>query len=200
MNVRTPASRRQEYKAATRRALVQSAVRLFSTRGFAETTLNDVATRARVTKGAVYHHFESKEALFLAALELVDERTVVEIAAATEGTRSAWTAAIAALDAFLERCLDPTYRKICFEEGPQAIGFVAWWEHGERHVEGMLKAALISLRDAGDIVVRDVDAMSATLYGSLTAGALAIARADKPEAAKTAVRATLLQLLEGLRP
>jgi AcrR family transcriptional regulator len=179
---------------------VQSAVRLFSSKGFSDTTLSDVAARARVTKGAVYHHFESKEALFLAALELVDERTVVEIAAATEGARTTWAAAIAALDAFLDRCLDPMYRRVCFEEGPQALGFVAWWEHGERHVEGMLKAALVALVDDGDIVVRDIDAMSATLYGSLTAGALAIARAADPRAARKAVRTTLLQLLEGLRP
>ena len=56
----TPPSRRDEYKEATRRALVQSAVRLFSSKGFSDTTLSDVAARARVTKGAVYHHFESK--------------------------------------------------------------------------------------------------------------------------------------------
>jgi hypothetical protein len=125
---------------------------------------------------------------------------VVEIAAATEGARTTWAAAVAALDAFLDRCLDPLYRRVCFEEGPQALGFVAWWEHGERHVEGLLRAALIALADEGDIVVRDVDAMSATLYGALTAGALAIARSSDPGAARTAVRTTLLQLLEGLRP
>jgi AcrR family transcriptional regulator len=193
-------SLRSQHVEATRRAVLDAARAAFGARGYAQASVDEIAAAAGVTKGAVYHHFESKEALFLAALELVDERTVVEIAAATEGARTTWAAAIAALDAFLDRCLDPMYRRVCFEEGPQALGFVAWWEHGERHVEGMLKAALVALVDEGDIVVRDIDAMSATLYGSLTAGALAIARADDPRAARKAVRTTLLQLLEGLRP
>src|SRR2546429_4647260 len=61
-------TRREEYSEATKRALLDAATSLFATRGFRETSLDEVAERCRVTKGAVYHHFSSKQALFEAVL------------------------------------------------------------------------------------------------------------------------------------
>jgi len=65
----TVRSRREEYAEATHDALVESASACFFESGFAATSLDHVAQRARVTKGAIYHHFSSKRQLFLAVLE-----------------------------------------------------------------------------------------------------------------------------------
>src|SRR3954453_12873949 len=152
-------TRREEYAAATRQAVLDSAAALFADRGFGGTSLDEVAKTARVTRGAVYHHFENKQALFLAVLEELDAQTMAAVGARSASAPSTWEAAIAGLDAFLDRCLDRRYQRVCFEEGPTALGFVAWWQHGERHMAGALTALLLALNAEGLIEVDDVAAL-----------------------------------------
>ena len=68
-------SRRQEYSASTRRALVDVATELFTAQGYAGTSLDEIVGGARVTKGALYHHFSGKQALFESVFEKVEERS-----------------------------------------------------------------------------------------------------------------------------
>ncbi len=72
-------SRRQEYSASTRRALVEVATELFTDRGYAGTSLDEIVAGARVTKGALYHHFSGKQALFESVFERVEERAAKDI-------------------------------------------------------------------------------------------------------------------------
>ena len=126
----TARTRREEYAEATREALLESAAACFLESGFAATSLDAVAKRARVTKGAIYHHFASKRDLFLAVMERQEEinaRTVDEAAAAAPDP---WSAIAAALDAFLDTIADPVYQRLCFVEGPAALGFEDWWAWG----------------------------------------------------------------------
>ena len=196
----TGPTRREEYAAATRQAVLDSASELFAKGGFAGTSLDQVARAARVTRGAVYHHFENKQALFQAVLEDLDAQTMAEVTERSAAAGSTWESAIAGLDAFLDRCLDRTYQRICFEEGPAALGFVAWWQHGERHMAGLVTAVLETLKAEGRIDVEDVAALGTVVYGAVTAGALGIARADDQAAAAAGVRTSLIRILEGLAP
>jgi AcrR family transcriptional regulator len=68
-------SRREMYSEATRAALLDEATALFAERGYAGTSLEDVASASQVTRGAVYHHFASKQALFEAVLQLRPRRS-----------------------------------------------------------------------------------------------------------------------------
>ena len=56
--------RRAQYSASTKRALVDVAEALFAEQGYAGTSLDTVVAGAEVTKGALYHHFSGKQALF----------------------------------------------------------------------------------------------------------------------------------------
>src|SRR3954447_5725944 len=60
--------RTREEAAATRAALIESALDVFADRGYAAATLVDIAARAGVTRGAAYHHFADKAELYVAAL------------------------------------------------------------------------------------------------------------------------------------
>src|SRR2546423_92086 len=88
-------SRRDEYSDATRRAVLDSATKLFATKGYAATSLDEVGAEARVTKGAVYHHFSSKRDLFMAVSDELEEQTSALIVAASAGATSAWEATVA---------------------------------------------------------------------------------------------------------
>ena len=69
------ASRRQEYSAATKRALTDVAEELFTEHGYAATSLDAVVAGARVTKGALYHHFSGKQDLFQAVFERIEDQS-----------------------------------------------------------------------------------------------------------------------------
>src|ERR1700746_3335493 len=69
-------SRRELHSEATRAALLDEATVLFAERGYAGPSLEDVASASQVTRGAVYHHFASKQALFEAVLELQEARAM----------------------------------------------------------------------------------------------------------------------------
>lgn len=197
-------SRREEYSEASRQALIESARRQFGSAGFTATSLDDIALQARLTKGAVYHHFATKQALFEVVLTEIESETV---AAITEATRQAnmkgvdpWTAALAGLDAFLERCLDPVYQRICFLEGPLALGFTAWWAAGEKNEIGLIHALFSNLRAAGLVETADIDTLTSLMYGALVSAALAIARSEEPVTTRDRVREVVIRTIWGLRP
>src|SRR5512143_1597855 len=59
----------QQRSEETRGRIMEAAIKLFSERGFDASSVDDICAEAGVSKGAFYHHFESKQALFLALLD-----------------------------------------------------------------------------------------------------------------------------------
>jgi AcrR family transcriptional regulator len=192
-------SRRDEYSEATRQALVQSALVLFARDGFQSTSLDDVAADARLTKGAIYHHFESKQALFEAVIDELEISVKASIVAAMDGAEDVWHAALSALGEFLNQCLDPVYQRIGFEEGPRALGFQQWWAHGERHELVLIRAMVQALKDDGLVEIDDLDVLSEMLYGAMAGAALAISREANPVAMRDRVFSVMERVLFGLR-
>src|SRR3984893_11636931 len=83
-------SRREEYTEATRRALLDSAADAFVERGFAEASLDDIARAARLTKGALYHHFAGKQDLFRAVFEEVEMEMIAAVRQAGAAEPGSW--------------------------------------------------------------------------------------------------------------
>src|SRR3954447_20507832 len=106
------ASRRAQYSASTKRALVEVAEGLFTAHGYANTSLDAIVAGARVTKGALYHHFSGKQALFEAVFERVENDASRAINRALKGKKDPWKKARAGLRAFLAVVQEPRYRRI----------------------------------------------------------------------------------------
>lgn len=194
-------SRREEAVDATRAALVDSALRLFTERGFAATSLDDVVRDARVTKGALYHHFKGgKLALFEAVFEEVDLRLAERTAAATPEGGSPWALVHAGLDAYLEACADPVVRRIMFQEGPVALGWSRWRELDGCSSRGLLQGVLQALMDAGEIRPQPLDLLTRLLFTTLGEAGMSVAEAADQDAARAEAKALMIALLEGLRP
>src|SRR5829696_62802 len=126
-------SRREEYSAATRQALIESATALFAERGYARTSLDEIASGARVTKGALYGHFSSKQALFRAVLQELEAATTREVERAVAAAPSPWEAAIAGLDAFLRACCNTVYGTVVMREARVALPYAEWAAAEELH-------------------------------------------------------------------
>lgn len=178
-------SRRELYSEATRSALLDAATALFSGRGYPGTSLEDVAAAAQVTRGAVYHHFAGKQALFEAVLERQEQQADAQILAAA-GSEDPWEAATQALDAFLSKCCDPVYGRIAWLEGPTALGWHRWRELEQQHAFGLVTGFVNALMDAGYLERRAVE--STVKFAFWMLGGAGLALAEAPEAEKERVR------------
>jgi AcrR family transcriptional regulator len=197
----TVKSRREQYSQATRAALLKAATRRFAEHGFAGTALEDVAADINATRGAVYHHFANKTALFEAVFDEMESRVVARAAAAADAAPDAWLGAFAALDSFLTDCCDPEYGTVVWQEGPLALGWHRWRECEEKYAYGFIERLLARLMDDGYIERQPLNATSRITFGMLGAAGMALVEAtdaDKPRV-KGEFMAVITRLMLGVR-
>src|SRR6266568_6603713 len=101
---------RSQHAEATRRAVLDAARSLFGRRGYAQTSVDEIADAARVTKGAVYHHFAGKEALFRAVHAEVEAEAQARAAAARDPEEPPIDQIVAVVNAYLDVALEDRYR------------------------------------------------------------------------------------------
>jgi len=165
---RTQAERRE----TTRTAVLESAIRLFGRKGFAETSLDEIAADAGVTIRPIYHYFENKLGLFEAAKDVMEERVIETYRRDEHGNLDA----IALWRAFLALCEDPAFRRILLVDGPNVIGRDRWSENAiARSVESLLTTSSIGGQPISGLAAR-------MLIGALIEAALAIADSPDPVA------------------
>jgi AcrR family transcriptional regulator len=183
---------------ATTGALVDAARELFARDGYAATSLDAVAAKARVTKGAVYHHFDGKQQLFEAVFMREVERLSALMPAVYASKRDPWDAFEACCRAFLEECLEPGLQRIMLLDALAAMG----WE-GVRRMEApmmeMMEVAITRAVDEGRIAPRPAGPLAVFLYGALCETSMNVARADNQKAAFRRAVTELSQVLNGLR-
>ncbi len=184
---------------ATRRALVDAGRRLFAKRGYADTYTDELAQRAGVTRGALYHHFRRKEDLFRAVYEDV-ERELMEKIMDRIVHLDAWERLRVGVEAFLEFCLDPAVQRITVLDAPSVLGWDAWREIDSKYGYGwLLRASLKAAMEAGAIEMQPVEPLAAFIFGGLMEGAMLIARSDDPDTTRRGIAETAELLLRGVR-
>ena len=197
----SPKSRRELYSEATRAALLETATRMFAENGFTATSLDDIATATQVTRGAVYHHFANKTALFVAVAAVLEQAVLDRAMAAALAAGDVWAGAMAALDAFLDSCCDPVYGRLCWIEAPIALGYAQWMQMEADHTLGVVEKFVVALVDAGEIAPTPVDPAAQMIFHVLGGAGRTIAGA--PEDTRAAVRqqcgAVVKAMVGGLR-
>jgi AcrR family transcriptional regulator len=192
-------SRRADYSESTKQALVDSAVELFTRNGYAATSLDAIVKRSRVTKGALYHHFTGKQALFEAAFNQVEDKAMGLLTQAVGGDASPWERALAGVQEYIKVCLDPSYQRLVIREGQVVMGVERWREAEEKHSFGIVRHVLEQLIEAGEIGDVPVEVTARMMFASLSAGAMIIAEASDPRKASADVFTALVKMIEGIR-
>lgn len=187
-----------EQAEATRRALLDAARELFAARGYAATPTAEIVQRARVTKGALYHHFRDKQDLFRAVFEELERELVEQINAAAMREERAWERVLAGAQAFLDACLEPAIQQIVLLDAPSVLGWETWREIDAQYSLGHVKAALRAAMGEGAIAKQPLDPLAHMLIGALNEAALVLARASTAKRARVEIGATVTRLLEGL--
>src|SRR3984957_10586114 len=163
---------------ATRAHLIDVATRLFTAHGYDGTSIEAVLAESGASRGSLYHHFKSKEALFLAVMEDAGAR-------ATQPALEAMGAApdsLAALRivglAWIRLACDPVLRQIMLIDAPAVLGWQRWRELDEGGPLGLLRGLLADAAQAGRIETDHVDAFAHIVLAALNELSLVIARAE----------------------
>ena len=194
-------SRRQQYSASTKRALVDVAARLFTEQGYAATSLDQVVAGARVTKGALYHHFSGKQAVFEAVFEKIETDASARIRKALKGSRDPWEKALIGLRAFLQIVQDPSYQRVVIQEGPAILGYERFREQEERSSYGLVQDMV---RDVLSDSPYDIDGdmletFTRIFFGAMSAAGESVSSASDPRLAVARVETAIAFILTGLR-
>lgn len=196
-------SRRAEYAEQTRMALLAAAADAFARDGFTAASITQIASAARVTKGAVYHHFSDKHCLFAAVLDKYNEAAQQQVyEAIAQHPTDPWKAALAGLQATLNVGMDPIAARLIYLEGPVGLGWNRWRESEEHYTRRNIRLLLHGLIDAG--IYRDdipVEAMAQLVTGMITHTGIALAEAPprKRKRIRNELQTALHQLMAGLR-
>ena len=191
-------SRKVEQGQATRRELVAIATRLFVAHGYHDTSIDAVLAEAGISRGALYHHFDGKDALFEAVLDQVEHDVAERVAKAARGIDDPVEALRAGCHAWLRLARDPTIRRVALTDAPSVVGWEKWREIDERYAFGMLKATLGAVAAQGRTRQELVEVLGHMLLAALAEVALFIARAKDSKAAIRTGQSAVDELLDGL--
>src|SRR6201996_271105 len=192
-----PASLRAEQVAQTRAALVAAGRELFGSKGFAATSVEDIARAARVTTGALYHHFPTKAAVFEAVFEQVHGEMLVASAEAAAAAEGILDVLAAGFGVFLDWVLEPEIQRILVTDGPAVLGLARFVELDERYALEPSVQALEAATAAGLLRVADARTLMPLLFGAMTRAGLLIASSPDPKATRDAVGAAFQQMMRG---
>lgn len=187
-----------EKAASTKATIIAVARRLFATRGYDGTSTEAVLEESKVSRGALYHHFETKEALFAAVLEEVEVDITAATGRARANTIDPVEALSAAFDRFLDMASESEVRQIVLTDAHSVVGWQKWREIEDRHGLGRLKQALKFVAAADRMPEDMVDVFAHILLASLLEVAFMVARSPDPQAAASTGRKAMKELLERL--
>jgi AcrR family transcriptional regulator len=196
-------NKQEQRSAATREKLLAAARALFAARGYRDVGTEEIVRAAGVTRGALYHQFRGgKEELFEAVFEQLEAETTQRIAEGAFGSGAAdpHGALRAGARQFLAVCAEPEVERIALLDAPAVLGWERWRAIGMRHGLGVVVAVLQDGMEAGVIAQQPITPLAHLLLGALDEGALYVARAEDPEAARAEVEAIMDRLIDGLAP
>jgi AcrR family transcriptional regulator len=189
---------RVERGRATRERLIEAGREQFGAHGYDGASLDAILAQAGAKRGALYHHFESKQELFDAVLDrevaAIAQRIAKEAGAASDPVESLRIGC----RAWLRMALDPALQRIVLLDPPSVVGWTRWRELDEVHTLGGLRRNLELIAEQGRLADGDIDLLAHMLLASLSEAALLIARADKPRSALAVGQATIETLIAGL--
>jgi AcrR family transcriptional regulator len=198
MDVKTVSNEKRAQGDATRLALVAAARELFGERGYAATSIDEVASRTGVTKGAFYHHFGGKADLFQEVYEQV-KREVSDQVVSVFNEPDHWKAVIGGCQLMIDAQLDPAVRRIALHDARSVLGWDVVRQIESRYGAVGIRGALRKAMHGGVIEPQPLRPLALLLAGALSEACFYVADADDPVAAREEVGRLIERILEGLK-
>ncbi len=192
---RTQAERSQ----ATIRGLIEVARKEFGARGYADTSIEDIVRAAGVTRGALYHHYDTKLELFRAVVRFEQRALTRAIAKGAASSPVGWERLQAGCHLFLEACLNPAVRRILLLDGPAVLGWDAVREIEAQYTLALLRDGLRAAVEEDRSIGEDSGLLASLLFAALAEAGRLIANARHPQQALPGVVLSIDRLLASIR-
>jgi AcrR family transcriptional regulator len=183
---------------ATRGQLIEVATGLFAEHGYEGTSIEAVLSAAGVSRGALYHHFAGKEALFEAVVLAATDRVSAELGEAVSGCSDPVDALRTGAVAWISLALDPVIQRIVLVDAPSVLGWDRWRTMDDGRTLGAMRAMLQAVSDSGRLPRELVAPFAHMILAGLDEIVLVIARADDPQAAVAEGTSAVEELLSRL--
>lgn len=180
----------------TRATLLATARRVFTEHGYADTSMDDLTAQAKLTRGALYHHFGDKKGLLAAVVEQIDAETDQRLQAISDAAEDAWEGFRSRCRAYLEMALEPEIQRIVLRDARAVLGGAS--PESQRHCVESMQCLIDKLMQQGIVDEADPQALASLIYGSLAEAAFWIADGEDSRARLTRGIDALELLLRGL--
>jgi AcrR family transcriptional regulator len=195
----SPKSRREEYSEATRQALLDAGRAAFAKSGYQAASMEAISRAARVTRGAFYHHFADKKALFEAVVVAMQAEAASRVEAAAKTERKIWNRLSTGIDAYLDVCEEPIYARIVIQEAPSVLGETRYREIEEQYPTALLIATLRALKRDGELDVEDPDLLGRMIDAMICKIGLLLPRSDNSKKLRRDGHRIVATVLEAFR-
>ena len=188
-----------ERREATRAAILEAAIELFGEAGFGPTSVDQIASIASVSKGIVFHHFNSKETLFEAVFDHYSAQVDALVRSASKGAPDILSSIDQGTRCYFMACAEPRTNQVILRDGPAVLGWRRWREIDERYFGRQIPSALAAAMTKGLVRRQPIEPLARMLLGALFEAAVACAESDDPEVACEQYAIVMHRLIEGLR-
>ena len=191
--------RRLDRGVATRQHIIAQATQLFTDEGYDAVSIETILKTCGISRGALYHHFASKEAVFAACLEAVEVDIVEHLTRAGRDASNPLDSLRAGCSAWLGLAeKDATVRRIVLTDAPSVIGWDAWRKMDEAYTLGLIRNVLSAAAATGRLDANRVDIYAHMLLAVLVEVALLIARSPDDTAASAIAAESVEHLISSL--
>ncbi|MBH5370248.1 TetR/AcrR family transcriptional regulator [Bradyrhizobium glycinis] len=192
-------TRREEYAEATRQALLAAGREIFAREGYQAAGIEAISRAARVTRGAFYHHFEDKKALFDAVVVSLQSDAAARVQEISKRKSKLWERLYTGIDAYLDVSIEPAYARIVVQEAPVVLGNARFAEIEEQYPMALLKATLRVLKREGELVFDDIDLLGHMLDAVICELSIKLPTASDPKKTRVLGRKIIEGLLDSFR-
>ncbi len=183
----------------TQDRLVDAARRLFEDKGYADTSIDDIARDAGVTRGAVYHHFGGKRPLFRAVIEDIQDELAAHVDRNAEKHDDPWEAFVAGWISFLEQAPTAGIGRVLMLEAPAILGYEDWQSIDDAHFHPTVTGAVTYLMNGGVLPPQPIEPVVRVLLAISNAMGTLVASSADPNRTRAEVAPVWAQLLGGLQ-
>ncbi len=178
----SPAKRRPQARGlATRERLLSAAETLFIAEGYDPVGIERIVAAADVTKGAFYHHFGDKLAIFREVFEAIDQEMADRVRARALTAETPLGMVQRGVRSCFELCTQPRYGRFVYITAPPVIGWTGWYETDNAISREIVMEGLQNAVELGELAPLSVTSLTTLLMGLVLQGAIAVVNSDTPQ-------------------
>jgi AcrR family transcriptional regulator len=190
---------KSQQSAETRAMFISVARQLFTGKGYANTSTEEILLGTNLTRGALYHQFVDKADLLRTVCEQIHQEIVVEINIAVSKATNSFDALFIGCDAFLEAVAKPDVQQILLIDAPAVLGWEEWNRLDREHGFGLLLKGVEQAITDGHLKSKSAEALALMLNGAINEGVIWAVRSTNPTEKLAEVQVVLHQIIQGLQ-